>query len=75
MRGEAPLVRRLRSPHARKYLALCRRAPEHAWFRLWEALREQRDPYFAQCVRQQLDNLEPLYLLAQKQRRTLGALY
>ncbi len=40
-----------------------------------QALREQRDPYFAQCVRQQLDNLEPLYLLAQKQRRTLGALY
>jgi len=26
------------------HLALCRRALEHAWFRLWEALREQRDP-------------------------------
>jgi len=46
-----------------------------AWFRLWEALREQRDPYLAQYVRLQLDNPEPLYLLAQKQRRTLGALY
>jgi hypothetical protein len=58
-----------------QYLALCRRALEHAWFRLWEALREQRDPYLAQYIRKQLDDLGPLYLLAQKQRRSLGALY
>jgi hypothetical protein len=58
-----------------QYLALCRRALEHGWFRLWEALREQRDPYLAQYLRERIDDLEPLYRLAQMQRRTLGALY
>jgi hypothetical protein len=58
-----------------QYLSLCRRALEHAWFSLWDQLSEQRDPYLVQCTRKKLDDLQPLYLLAQKQRRTLGALY
>jgi hypothetical protein len=58
-----------------QYLALCRRALEHAWFRLCEALREEREPNLVKYRQGRLDDLEPLYQLAQMQRRTLGALY